>query len=298
VTGKPQDAPTIPVFSDDGEAELRGRVTHDGEPVPDAAIQLERFVGVNSGSATVATRADGTFEAKKLLGGRYRLRAWLGDEYTLREAVTFFLVEDEKRDLPLELVDVPRGANFVVRVETDPSSPVVGREAEITFTVLREVIAPDGSVEEEVALADWDLELVGVDDWEIRGSRTRTTDDDGRVRFEGTCEERGAQEALVQIGLVSKRVDLPACREPGEPPDPIDVAVGDTVEVPLEGPLPAGVYLAASTDCRTTYVLWGESGDWADDRTVDTGRRMAFDVVARDFRAQGDSDPCTYERIE
>ncbi|MDZ7732793.1 MAG: hypothetical protein U5R31_06445 [Acidimicrobiia bacterium] len=190
----------------------------------------------------MATDDDGEFDARRLLGGRYRVRAWLGDELTLPEARTFFLEHDEERELSLEVVEVPRREEISVRGHHRPrqSRRRRGRHRPLPPRASGDRARRRG-LEEEEALVDREVELLEIDGWSVRGARTRTSDTDGAVTFAATCEEKGVHEAVLTFDDVNAPPSrLPPCQPSDDKPEPVDVPVGETVEVPVAGPLPPG----------------------------------------------------------
>src|SRR5437899_6439356 len=60
-----------------GPATIVGRVDGPDGPVPGAIVELDRWTGDRFASVQVPTAADGTWNVQHVLGGRYRVRAWL-----------------------------------------------------------------------------------------------------------------------------------------------------------------------------------------------------------------------------
>jgi hypothetical protein len=291
--GKPQRVPPIEVYG--GEASLRGRLTYNGEAVGGATVTIERFVGLNSSTVQVGTAADGGFAANAIRGGRYRVRAFLGDELTLPEAATVFLAEKQGLDLPLAMTEVPRSTETIVTARTDPAEPPVGREVTLRFTVTNQTVAPDGTVESEAPATSRQLEVTEYPGWSFAGGRTGVTNDQGVVSFKATCKEDGTHQATVELGWIVQDVDLPSCGETNGPPTD-DIAVGDELVVPTEGPVPAGTYVADRGGCATTYESW--DGGWSGARKRANGRTLTLGAIARDLRAATGTAACTYERTK
>lgn len=292
--GKPPPVPPVQVYG--GEAALGGSLTHNGEAVGGATVTIERFVGLDSSMVQVGTAANGSFTATNIRGGRYRIRAFLGDELTLPEAVTVFLSEKQKLDLPLALAEVPRSTETVVTASSDPEDPPIGREVTLRFTVINQTVAPDGTVEEEAPAASRQLEVIDNPDWEFAGGRAGVTSDRGVVSFKATCQAEGTHEATVELGWIVQRVELPACGEGDRPPTD-DIEVGDELVVPAEGPVPAGTYVADRGGCATTYESWN-GGGWSGERKRANGRTLRLGEIARDLRPASGTSACTYERTK
>lgn len=290
--GKPQPTPPVEVYG--GEATIDGRLTFQGEPVSGATVQIERFVGLDSTTVQVSSRADGTFAATKVKGGRYRVRALLGDELTLPEAATFFLAEKERRSLALEMIEVPRTTKTVIRASSQPSNPPVGREVKLTFTVTNQTVAPDGTVESEAPVASRQLAVVEHEHWRFKGGKAGVTGEDGKVTFTATCEDEGTHEAVVEMGWITQTVALPACAVEGKPA-PTEPEVGDELTVPTPGPIPAGTYVTDDPACVTEFTIW-KGADWAGARGKARGTTMKLTDIAKDLQPGPGTLGCTYER--
>ena len=290
--GKPPKVPPVEVYG--GEASLSGRLTYNGEAVGGATVQIERFVGLTSSTVQVVSRPDGIYAAPGLRGGRFRIRAFLGDELTLPEAATVFIAEKEKRDLSLAMIEVPRTTKTVIKASSQPAEPPVGRQVKLTFTVTNQTVAPDGTVENEEPVASRQLEIDEIDDWKIDGGKTGVTGDNGTVTFNATCEKDGTHEAKVELGWITQTVSLPSCGD-ADKPDPSEPEVGDEVTVPIAGPIPAGTYVADDAACVTAFTVWRDDG-WARARGRARGKTMTLPDVARDLEPGEGTLGCTYER--
>jgi hypothetical protein len=290
--GKPQPTPEVEVYG--GEASLRGRITYNGEPASGATIQVERFVGLNSSTVQVSSGGDGAWGAKNVKGGRYRIRAFVGQEQTLAEAVTLFLGEKEAREVPLVLIDVPRTTRTVIKATTQPTDPPVDREVMLHLTVSNETVAPDGTVEETAFVPDTEVKITSHTDWEIKGNKTGTTASNGTASFPATCKKEGTHKATIELGWITQTIDLPACG--ADRPETVDLPVGQTVLVPFEGPIPAGTYQTNASPCETTLEIWS-GGKWGE-RVVKRGKTLELPDIARDLEAAPGSTPCQYRRIK
>ena len=105
VVAQPKGAvPPLPVYG--GAASLRGVVNGPDGPVGGATVRIERWVGGRSGSITINAGGDGRFGAAKLLGGRYRVRAWLQPNLAATESQVAFLANDGTADVTVDVGQV------------------------------------------------------------------------------------------------------------------------------------------------------------------------------------------------
>jgi hypothetical protein len=290
--GKPQKVPPVEVYG--GEAALSGRLTYNGEAVGGATVQIERFVGLSSTTVQVSSRSDGIYAAPGLRGGRYRIRAFLGDELTLAEAATLFLADKEKRELSLPMIEVPRTTKTVIKASSQPPNPSVGRAVRITFTVTNQTVAPDGTVEEESPVSDRQLTVKKHDNWRFGNNKTGVTGANGTVSFDAACEEDGTHKATVEMGWITQEVSLPACGPVGKP-NPTEPEIGESFTVPFAGPVPGGTYVTTDAACVTFFTGWKDD-DWAGARGKARGKTMTLGDVAKDFEPAANTRGCTYER--
>jgi hypothetical protein len=194
------------------------------------------------------------------------------------------------------MIEVPRRSETVITVSSDPANPRVGREVTLRFVVVTKTIAPDDTVESEDPATSRQISITDNDNWKFSGGKTGVTGSDGSVQFKATCEEDGVHKATVELGWIKKTVELPACGDLVKP-DPSEPAVGDTLEVPVVGAVPAGTYQSTESGCETTYQLW-VLGDWAEKRKRARGSTMVLPNVARDLQPASGTDGCTYERTK
>jgi hypothetical protein len=197
---------TAPVAVGPGPATIVGRVDGPDGPVGGALVQLERLVGDRFASIRVPTAADGTWNAQRVLGGRYRIRAWLSPELGMAEAMLTF-------------VDATRQANVVLKLERfgqsaldaaiAPNPPVVDEPVNIAVRVRTRRVDANGFVR-DVPATDVVVTLSGEGAWS--GSSTAVTGADGIARFELECTDDGPQPLTASLDDgTSRSLDLPAC---------------------------------------------------------------------------------------
>lgn len=195
-----------------GKSTLEGRVTDpSGAPVPGATVELDRFVGSEMGSAQVTTASDGTWQAKGILGGRYRVRAWRVPNLTMTQADVLFLADGDTRTLDLAL-EAFGGTD--VRSDIAPNPPEVGRQADLAVTLTTPVVEGDGTVHYQPDAAE-SVALVGTGSWSVSSPNPASTDGSGDASWVVTCQAPGDQPLAVQLQS-GRQIDLkvPACVNP------------------------------------------------------------------------------------
>jgi hypothetical protein len=199
---------TAPVGIGPGPATIVGRVDGPDGPVGGATVQLERFVGDRVATVRVPTAADGTWNAENVLGGRYRIRAWLAPSLGMTEGVLKFLDADDRNAIELRL---DRFEGVTVDAAIAPSPPVVGTPANLAVRVRVRQVDAQGVVR-NMPTADILVTLSGSGSWTTSESTATTTGSDGVARFVLQCQEAGAQplSAVLSDGSTHS-LDLPAC---------------------------------------------------------------------------------------
>lgn len=108
-------------------------------------------------------------------------------------------------------------------------------------------------------------------------------------------EDAGGEDEDASEGDASD--DASEDGEDGDGPEVAEVAVGDTISVPVSGAIPAGTYESADAHfCETVYERW--VGDrWEERPQVARGWTLGTSTSIRALRAAPGSEPCTYERV-
>jgi hypothetical protein len=211
LNGVPGSTTTV-VAIGPGPLTIVGRVVGpDGAVVPDAIVQLERVVGVSSAETRVPTAPDGTWNAAKVLGGRYRIRAWrVPDLATLRPQIVFL------ESGPERAVNIKLEALGGVRVDSAiaPDPPLVGEAANLKVRVAERSVTPDGVIH-DAPVAGASVGLTGSGEWEVSSPNPSTTGGDGSTIFRVQCLAEGSQPlaATLETGQ-SFALSIPACYDP------------------------------------------------------------------------------------
>lgn len=189
---------TTTVVLGPGRASLAGTVAGPDGPVAGAAVRVERLVGEASASIEVTTGEDGRYSVPKVLGGRYRVRAWkpAPDNLALLEPAVFFLEGSEQRVVDLTM---SRYQGLGVSAAVAPDPPLVGSLTNLVVQVVDQAVDGSGIVR-GTPLAATAAELAGTGDWRVHSANPTATDGSGRARWLLECRRVGSQPLSTVIG--------------------------------------------------------------------------------------------------
>lgn len=285
--------PLLPV--EGGRATLRGVVVGPDGPLEGATVRLERFVGPDWGYLDVGTNDEGRYEAKNVLGGRYRVRAWQKPSLASVESQTAFLREDGEAELGIA---VDKHEGILLSGAADAAEPRVGQKIPFKTLVARAEVDDNGIVQAPGVPAA-EVALISQGGVRIVGDTTLTTDEQGYATFTVMCTETGDHAVVISSSGEELSVGIPTCGE-GEvapddtPPDLEPLAVGQTFTVPAAGPFPAGTYTSAGAgNCAQSYEEWMNE-TWV--RKVSLDRTLTAANPIRGIDALPGSTPCTFRR--
>lgn len=293
------DGPQAPVKVYGGDAVLTGEVRGPGGSAG-AVVRIERFVGVRSAVEEVTVADDGTWRARRLLGGRYRVRAYRSPDLAMLSSAVFFLPDGDEHRLDLEL---GRYGGIDVQAAFLAASLQVGQSA--TLTSLAQEVAVDGSgIVRGTPLAGDTITADGGSGWAI-DQPSRAVGADGTTSWTVTCRRPSPGAITVSVAGATATVTPPCSAAPPTTQPPTDdpepesvIAVGERFTPPLAGPIGPGTYdvVESSGTCAFVYQPW-VGGAWSPSRRTASGTGpVVLDTFARDLEPLGGSTPCTYER--
>jgi hypothetical protein len=199
---------TTPVAIGPGPASIVGRVDGPDGPVGGATVQLERFVGDRVATMQVPTAVDGTWNAENVLGGRYRIRAWLAPSLGMTQGVLTFVDAADRTSVEMTL---QRFEGATVDAAIAPSPPVVGSQANLAVRVRVRQVDAQGVVR-NVPTSSILVTLTGSGSWSSSQSSSTATGSDGVARFVLQCQASGSQPLSAALSDGSTHpLDLPAC---------------------------------------------------------------------------------------
>ncbi len=205
-----------PVVVVGGRAALNGVVVGtDGLPVEAAVVRIERITSAGSASVDVLTDVDGLFELTNVLGGRYRVRAFVPN--LLRSIDVDLIQLPDGGTAGLDLVVAPAGDNVVIDLTTS-SEILLGLDGlpgqtTIAVTAGRDVVDAQGvTVLVPIAGVGVDLDPFGA--LSVLSESPTTTDATGAARFLIECRLPGVFVVEAAVAEVRQSFTMPPCVEP------------------------------------------------------------------------------------
>ena len=195
-----------------GGATLQGTVLGPDGPVDQAKVHVERLAGNGSAVTDVATLADGTWSVPKILGGRYRVRAWKTPELALTKPQIFFLQASETKKVELR---VDRYAGASVAASIAPNPPVIDEPANL-FVLIAARQVDDTGVVRATAITGAAVELSGSG-YQLETSNPTVTDGNGVAEWRVRCTNSSAALSITIGNGGSYPVELPPCAASGQP---------------------------------------------------------------------------------
>lgn len=295
VPSEPRTAPrALGIFG--GSASLRGVVGGPDGPIEGATILVERFVGSQTATTTLTAGTGGQWSVSGLLGGRYRIRAWLAPTFGAEEGqVVFLSAQRGSAEVNLELQRI-EGKGLTA--EFDRAEWSVGDELKVRAVVTDDVVGGDGLITGK-PVGDVSVRIeTSSNDVEVMTTNPVTSASNGGVAWTVTCRTIGTHEVRLRAGDTTVTVELPECTDADADKTEVVVPefpVGTTFRVPYKDVLPAGSYITYNTGCETSFEV-ASSGHWTGNRQTVKGPRIVLKAPARDFKAVGESKPCEFQR--
>lgn len=194
-----------------GPITILGRVTGPDGPVAGAIVRLERLVGDGSAAVQVPTAADGTWNVERVLGGRYRVRAWQPPQLAMARASVVFVEAGAPEPIELRL-DRYEGRRVDAVVAPEP--PAVGGQANLKVRVADRVV-DDRGVIRTTPTVGVSVQLTGSGSWFVLSSNPQSTGSDGSVTFAVQCQSEGSQPLSVVLqGTETVTLSVPPCVDP------------------------------------------------------------------------------------
>ena len=208
-----------------GSATLEGVVTAPEGPLPGATVHIERLVRDAVVVQDVLTGPDGTWRLENVLGGRFRVRAWLAPTHAQVEPQLFFLDGTSRRELRLQ---VQAFGGTEVTHALAPSEPEVDQLVNLVVRVAARGVGVDGIVR-TVPLPDRQVSLTSTGRWRLHTPNTVVTDAAGRAPFTLTCLATGPQPLTAVLDNVEPHpLAIPECDRP--PPATTSTSTPSTTE--------------------------------------------------------------------
>jgi hypothetical protein len=201
---------TLEVALRPGDVTLRGRVIGPGGVVPGAIVEVRRLVGIGVTEKMTAGE-DGTWLIEGVLGGRYRVRAWLAPDLTMLEPLFVFIEDDEVRDIDLT-VTLENEPQAVAAVSPDPIP--LGERISLVVQIHNRRVDGNGVVVSSPR-AGAEVDLVPTGPWTVEGETSTIASGNGVATWVVVCTSDGDHPLSVVIdGEFTARLDIPRCGIP------------------------------------------------------------------------------------
>jgi hypothetical protein len=194
-----------------GDASLNGTVFGPEGPVPEATVLAERIVGAGVATAMARTASDGSWTIAGILGGQYRIRAWLAPTLAATNPQIVYLTGGQNLSMSIQ---VSRFKGPDVATAFSPPAPRVGDPLNLAILVTSPEVGPDGVVRNPPVIG-MTVVLQDHPGWTMAGSGAAVTGPSGEVVFQLTCKYAGVNPLSVAVGSEPPAaVSMPACTEP------------------------------------------------------------------------------------
>jgi len=200
-----------------GRSSVSGTVVGPDGAVGGATVLIERFVGTESGSIVVSTDGGGNFSVESLLGGRYRVRAWLQPSLATLDAPTGFVADGDHLSFK---VGVERHDAIRLQVASAVTALTVGVPFGVNGLLSQESVDDQGIIH-TVGVAGISVSLSSPGSLTIDAPNPVATGPDGRLRWSVTCWAPGSHPVTASVATVgaatltvTASTTLPACADP------------------------------------------------------------------------------------
>jgi hypothetical protein len=209
-----------------GTGSLGGSVTGpNGSVVPGATVEIDRVVGYASATARTTTAADGSWVFHNILGGDYRVRAWLAPQLDMPTPTVIFLANGQSQNLTLQETSY-QGQQ--VQVAINPSNPVLGESANLVVQVTNPSIDSAGVLTSPPVVGA-SVTLVNGPGWQVQNGNPITTDTAGQATFVVQCTQTGADPLGAQVGSSPPvSLEMPPCGAPAPTTTTTTTLFGET----------------------------------------------------------------------
>jgi hypothetical protein len=209
-----QSRPTTTVNQGPGRARLSGTVVGPDGPVPQAVVRVERLQDdavVFKGD--ILTDADGKWRTGRLVGGRWRVRAWRAPDLADVQPDTVYLEASQSRSFQLTL---DRYGAPAVTASIAPDPPIVGAQANVAVVVTTASVDAEGIVR-NAPIPNMLAQLFATN-YAIANPNAVPTDVIGHITWLVSCTTPGPSGLSVNLTGVPQPLALPPCAEPPPPP--------------------------------------------------------------------------------
>jgi hypothetical protein len=217
-----------------GQATLNGTVIGPNGPVGGAVVNADRLVGDQMASTQTTTAADGSWSLSSILGGRYRVRAWQQPSLAMTTPQVLFLAGTETHTMTIQLTAF---TGPTVASAFAPANPQVGQVDNLVIQVTTPTVGGDGVVR-NLPQVGVSVTLTDGPEWLVHNGNPLSTDTNGQVLFQLSCQAAGSQPLSAEVGAGAVvALQLPDCVPP------------PTTTVPPSTTVPRASTSTTSTTC-------------------------------------------------
>ena len=154
------------------------------------------------------TAADGSWNASGVIGGRYRMRAWLAPSLGMPRAQVVFVEAANPKPMVLRL---SRYEGTLADAAIAPKPPVVGATAILAVRISTRSVDSQG-VARARPVAGLGVTLSGTGSWSLLAPAPAATKDDGTVSYTVACRAVGEQPLIIILETGERLpLDVPDC---------------------------------------------------------------------------------------
>lgn len=210
-----------------GSVELSGVVLGPDGPVAGATVEVQRHTADGIAFRTLLADEAGEWELSGLLGGRYRVRAWLPGVLAMGSSEVVFLAEEDSKRFEFSLW----GIDPSPRLELVAHEQVYLDVPAAVAVVLTKPVIDERGVIVTTPIPNTQTIVSVSQNMSVLSGPTQSTDAEGVARFVIVCNELPAED-VINTGVLVARADelvqtfpLPDC-VPVPAPEPTDEGPG------------------------------------------------------------------------
>ncbi len=221
-----------------GEATIGGTVLAGTEPISGAVVRIERHTNDGSISQDIRATSNGRWSISKVLGGRYRIRAWVPGRYMMDSSAVLYVEDESSTSLELQLREVESS----VELDVFSGGPIYqGLTGSAVISVTQRTVDSEGYITTQ-PVAGKLVEVTAQSPLSLLSSPQVLTNARGESTVKVRCNRIGAARILVKMDDQLENVTLSPCVAIPPPPTtapPTTPSPTTPVAPGVPGPAPA-----------------------------------------------------------
>ena len=210
----PEEKEAVEIEMTGGKARLTGTVSGPDGPIAGATVGIQRVTSEGVGELQVPTNGEGKWAVDRMLGGTYRVRAWIPGISTTGGSEVRYIEEDEKAEFAFTIlaVDPTPSIEFV-----HGGAIYAAHSGSVAMVMTSRAVDENGViVTSPMAGALVTVQTTfGVN---VASSPIQLTDANGTASFTLTCLGVSSGGTITATsGVISQTFGLPDCRAIPEP---------------------------------------------------------------------------------